>query len=187
MNKRVLTGLVVVFSLLAAFLAAEPWIPSVQGAAQGIVCTVKSSTNCPTNPLGVSTLAGATSVVVNVAVQNSPSLAGFEIIVKTNNSIISPTTVSVTGSVVPGASNGILGECINNSGNACTTLDGPGIVHLVVQGSGSTVAPTTGLLFSITYSITVNTPSTGAPIVFQTGCAISSNGNSCVNILTISA
>src|SRR5713101_10169212 len=104
MNKRVSTGLVLIFSLLAVFLAAEPWIPSVQGAAQGIVCTVQSSTNCPANPLGVSTASGATSVVVNVAVQNSPSLAGFEIIVKTNNSIISPSTVSLTGSVVHGPS-----------------------------------------------------------------------------------
>ena len=152
------------------------------GISSGVVCIVQTSTACPPNPLGI-TGTGA-SVVVNVAIQNSASLTGFTIFVKTDNATLGPTSASIVGTVVKSPT--ILGECINGKAihGSCGVLDGPGIVSLNVIGSFTgTTAPTTGLLFTITYSIKA-TPLAGAPVVFQTGCALSSNGNFCVNILT---
>jgi len=149
--------------LLAAFLLVPGATPQAHAFITGTVCIADSSTtNCPSSP---PTFSGSTGSQLTVAVnvQGSDNIGGFDIHVKTDPSVLNPTSFSVAGDVLstyPGSSGVFFFGCINNTpvngGNGCSsTVDGPGIVRVIAAGLGccGTVVPTTGLLFTITYTI----------------------------------
>jgi hypothetical protein len=106
-----------------------------------------------------------TAVSVPVQISGSGSINGFEIQVMTDITLLDPTGVSLSGSVL--ASPQILFECINGIsivGSVCDPQDGPGVVDIAAVQSGLTTAPTSGLLFTINYNIVGSTPNT--PISF---------------------
>ena len=129
----------------------------------------------------------ATTVSVPIQISGSEALNAFDIQVFANSSLLTATGVSLFGSVLSNSPTIVL-ECINGvlvAGTACSTNEGPGVVHLsVVQNSLTCVTTgctTTGVLFTISYSIVGQT--TGTPINFNTGCSANSIGNSdCVTI-----
>jgi hypothetical protein len=149
--------------LLAAFLVLPSATPQAHAFITGTVCIAdSSSTNCASSP---PTFSGSTGSQLTVAinVQGSDNIQGFDIHVKTDPSVLNPTSFSVAGDVLskyPGSFGVAFFGCINNtpinSGNGCSsTVDGPGVVRVIATGLGccGTVVPTTGLLFTVTYAI----------------------------------
>ena len=80
----------------------------------------------------------------------------------------------MTGTVLPGGS--IALECVGGvvvSGAACSSTDSQNTLHLVVTSNSPTSQnPTSGLLFTAKFNVTVKTNVT--PIGFQTGCGVTS-------------
>lgn len=125
-----------------------------------------------------------TTISVPVQITGSDALNGFEISVSSNPSILFPTSIDLTGSVILPI-NPIAAECVNGilvAGTTCSPQDGLGVVHLAVTHNGALLsAPVSGLLFTINYNIVGLT--TGSPVSFTTGCSTSSIGNTdCVTI-----
>jgi len=149
-------------------------VPSIAHAATGQV-----NINGGAQVLG-SPFPSTVSVPINIA--GSDALNGFDVQVFADPTILSATSVSVTGSVL--ASPTIVIECINGilvAGSTCAPQDGNGVVHLGAAHIGSlTVAPTSGLLFTINYNVVGNTA--GTPISFNTGCAGTSVSGDCVTV-----
>ncbi len=161
MTNRVLFSIPLL--LLAAFLMVPTATPSAHAFIKGTVCIADPSTsNCPSSP---PTFTGSTGSQLTVAVnvQGSDNIQGFDIHVKTDPSVLNPTSFSVAGDVLtnyPGSFGVFFFGCINNTpvngGNGCSAaVDGSGIVRVIATGLGccGTVAPTTGLLFTITYNV----------------------------------
>ena len=140
--------------------------------APGTVCIASAFSNsCPATPsMFQGTVGGQLTVSVNV--QNSPALNGFDVQVLTDPSILKPVGDDLRGSVFP---NIIVAQ---NTVNPTT-----GLVRVAeVAGLGFvTTAPTTGHFFNITYNIVGSTP--GTFILFPTGCAGTSNDNTCVTVV----
>lgn len=149
-------------------------VPTIAHAATGQV-----NINGGAQVLG-SPFPSTVSVPINIA--GSDALNGFDVQVFADPTILSATSVSVTGSVI--ASPTIVIECINGilvAGSTCAPQDGNGVVHLGAAHIGSlTVAPTSGLLFTINYNVVGNTA--GTPISFNTGCAGTSVSGDCVTV-----
>jgi hypothetical protein len=125
-----------------------------------------------------------TTLSVPVQISGSDALNGFDIAVSANPSILYPTSIDLTGSIILPI-NPVAIECVNGvlvAGNSCTSQDGIGVVHLAVIHNGQLLsAPVGGLLFTINYNIVGAT--TGSPISFTTGCSTSSIGNTdCVTM-----
>ena len=94
------------------------------------------------------------TVTFNVNASNiSPGqpLAGWEIYVRTNNSILSPVEIQVSSSLRPGFENV---NCVNNVGTGCNTNDAvPGTVHSAFSLTGNpSVVSGNFTLFTITYN-----------------------------------
>lgn len=122
------------------------------------------------------------SVPINVA--SSEPFNSFDIQVISDPTILSPSSVSIAGSVL-GNTPTIALECINGiivTGAVCSTNDAQGVVHLVLSQTTLTAStPTSGLLFTINYNVIADT--TGSTVSFQTGCTSTSIGNSdCVTV-----
>ena len=149
--------------LLTLVLLFPTSTPNAHAFITGTVCIADPSiSNCPSSP---PTFTGSTGSQLTVAVnvQGSDNIQGFDIHVKTDPSVLNPTSFSVAGDVLsnyPGSFGVFFFGCINNTpvngGNGCSSaVDGPGIVRVVATGLGGsgTVVPTTGLLFTITYNV----------------------------------
>jgi hypothetical protein len=167
--KKLSAIFVIPLMLLGAFLA-----PSSVHAATGVV-SVNGGTliNAPSS---------ATTVSVPIQISGSDALNGFDIQVVADPTLLSGASVSLTGSVLNAS---VVLECINGvlvAGTVCSSQDRAGVVHLAAVQSGKlTTAPTTGLLFTIVYSIKGST--TGTPITFNTGCSGTSvTSGDCVTI-----
>jgi hypothetical protein len=167
--------LLIPLMLLGAFL-----VPANVHAATGQISVNGGST--------ITVASSATTVSVPIQVANSAGFNGFQIIVVADPSILSASSIDLTGSVLPSPS--ILAECINGvlvAGTSCGIQAGvAGTVELAAgggspPGSQSTTNPVSGLIFTINYNIVGQTG--GTPISFQTGCSSTSTGNSdCVQI-----
>ena len=156
----------------------------------GEVCIAKDrSQSCPFAP----PLLNSTNALpppphtlrVAIVIDASAAINGFDITILASHHFLSPTGIDLTNSVLLGTP--VIGvECLAGVlkvGTACASTDTIDTVHLSASnalGSGNTVAPTTGLLFTAVYN--VNGTVTSTPIGFQTGCSGTSTSGFCVII-----
>jgi hypothetical protein len=148
-NKKLLAPLMIAISLLA--LTVVPSIATVRASPTGLLYI-----NPPSTP---QQSGGTFSVQVKVA--NMPPFNGWDIAVATGDpktSPISPVSISVAGNLFKANFSSTTDElinCVNGSGMGCVSgEDGPGIIHsaLVIEGPLPMSTPSSGLLFTITYS-----------------------------------
>lgn len=185
MNKLKLLFLIPL--LLFASLLAVPAVPRAQALLTGNVCiSPTSSTSCPSTVASFSGGSG-TQVTVAVNIQGSEGLAGFDVSVKADSSVINGSSIDITGTVVE--SPVLFLACINgvaqpgSLSTTCSPTDGRGVVHVSVINFGGlvTASPTTGRLFSITYKILASAGDVS--IAYQTGCTETSLAGTTVCIL----
>jgi len=175
-----------VLTLSALVAASSAPLVAYGSALVGTVCIApQGSGSCPTGTVFTGSAGGSLTVAVDI--QNSATLNGFDILVKTDNSLLNPYAVGISGiggAILGGGSVTII--CINGtkaSGTAtsCSPQDGPGVVHVAITGT-KIPEPATGLLFTVSYHIIGQT--FGTTIGFQSGCTPSSiaGTTTCVNI-----
>lgn len=102
--------------------------------------------------------AKGTTFTYQVKVANIDPFNGWDISVKTDPAVISPTSLSITGNMLAVNFSSTVKElinCVNNVGTNCTASDGAGIAHSLatVQGPVPMTKPTSGLLLTITYTV----------------------------------
>ena len=163
---------------------------NIQPPKTGVVCIASDgSTSCPsTSPGVISTNSSPPSQVrVAVVVNSSTPLAGFDITLFADHTILKPVGIDLTGSVLIGTPI-ILQECLGGhlvTGRACLPADTIDTTHLSAAsaiGSVLTEFPITGLLFTAIYNLTGTT--SGTIIRFQEGCSNTSiAGGTCVTIM----
>lgn len=191
-NKRTIVFLSLLTLASLIFLAGTPQNNiAARGSFVGTVCIVSSgTTGCPSTPVIIAGPAsGTVTIAINIA--GSDSLGGASISVLSNPAILNPQSISSSGTVVP-PSVITLVNCINGApqgGASCNSYDANGVASLgILSLGGATTPPTTGLVFTITYSIVTTT--TGTPVTFLSnpGCSGQSIGNNdCVLITSGSA
>jgi hypothetical protein len=172
--------LLAVFSLTILPLAALP----VHGQLVGVVCISKTTgafkDSCSPNPESVRGSPGET-LTVAVNVEGSEGFHGFTISVRADARYLNPTSFNLSGTVLESlGSPTVIFSCINGIGTACIVdIDGPGVVSLTVQApqGTSTIAPTSGRLFTITYSVTA-VPSKSVSAIFFPGPCLAPFGTS---------
>jgi hypothetical protein len=109
------------------------------------------------------------TVAVNVVLGTDPFNA-FDIRVKADSSILNPTSVDLTGSVLVVDSATLKAECINGVGSGCVaSLDGPGVVRVSVNDTGVLSMAPSGRLFAVTFHVVGL--ATDSNIGYQTGCS----------------
>ena len=165
-HSRLLTILLLaVASFMIVPLSALP----AHGQVVGVVCISKTTgpykDSCSPNPVSFGgTVGGSLTVAVNI--QGSEGFHGFTISVRTDPNYLNPVSFTISGTVLESlGSPTVIFSCVNGVGTACVVnIDGPGVVTLTVQAppGTSTLTPTTGRLFSITYAI-VAVPSNPFP------------------------
>ena len=117
------------------------------------------------SPAKISPAALGSSINLNVSVASMPTFNAWDILVKTDPTIINATSISLTNSMLAGGSS--LVSCINNVGTSCNPAagDGMGVAHSAVVGFGSR-ASGSGVLFTITYRVVGDViTGSGSPIV----------------------
>ena len=119
------------------------------------------------NPLTTNVLASGATFSVGLKVSNMDPFNGWDIIVKTNNSVITPQSLSISGNILAANYSAFVTELINcinggvgipdgSPGNkGCTSSDGPGIARsaATVFGQISETNSLNGLLFNVTYKV----------------------------------
>jgi len=182
MKKLIALVLIVVASLIAVPASTL----SVRGQSVGLVCIAATgSTSCPN---GIPSFNGAqgSQLTVTVFLQGSDPIGGFDIFVKTINSVLNPASASLSGSLITSPT--FTTECINGvavQGSCSSPANGLGVVEVsTIDSSGNNVcsAPCTGLLFSITYNI-VGTGTTDISYPSDPSCSPSSVSGSDTCIL----
>ena len=163
---------------------------SSSGPLVGEVClALAGATQCPvSSPLFNSTNAlPVHQLQIAVLISGSQGLTGFDIILKTNHSVLSPQSIDLTGTVLQGTPPlPILAECLSGHlvlGSSCSPQDSLDTLELAATsstGAPPTNPPTTGLLFTATYN--VNGTAQSIPIGFQTGCSGTSIANVCITV-----
>ena len=98
------------------------------------------------------------TISYKIRVADFQPFTGWNIMVKTNQSVITPQTISVLGNLFQTNFTTTLIEdsnCVNGTGIGCGPNDGPGIAHSSAAISGLAPTNTTmaGLLFTITYKV----------------------------------
>jgi len=96
-----------------------------------------------------------TTVTYKVKVANTQPFTSWNIMVRTNQTVINPQSVSIAGNLFQANFSATvtgLANCVNGAGTGCTSSDGPGIIHSAATISGATPNATlNGPLFTITY------------------------------------
>jgi len=102
--------------------------------------------------------AGST-VSYRIKVANMQLFTGWDISVSSNQSVLNPASISITGNLFQAnfsATVNVVANCVNGQGTGCLPADGPGIIHsaATVPGQPSLLTNSTlnGLLFTITYT-----------------------------------
>lgn len=134
-----LLGLLMIFVIVLSLSAIHSTIPAHAAS------TPTLSIDPSTQPLAT---AGST-VTYRVNVSNiSPDhpLAGFNIYVRTNNFILTPTAITLGNFLSAGFENA---NCVNGVGTGCAPNDGPGVAHEAFDSFDS--KPGNGTLFTISY------------------------------------
>jgi len=163
-NRKKLSVSIVLFGLVIASLSFLPAMPrSAHAQFTGIVCLTAMTTSCPSSAPTFSGSVG-NQIVVNVVIQGSDSLNGFDISVQADPTVLSPVSISSAGNVFAGQ---------NTFTQINSTNTSTGVARLAEVALGfMTPSPTTGLLFSIRYNIVGST--TGTAIAYPSGCSNSS-------------
>src|SRR5438552_5982328 len=117
--------------------------------------------------------AAGTAVKFNVSVANMPTFAGWNIYVRSTQSILDPTTITL-GTFMPSGFESA--HCIDGLGTSCDANDGPGVAHDGFASFG--FAAGSGTLFTITYNAVAGP---GTKISFPE--ATTENGNGGLNSL----
>src|SRR5438552_680135 len=176
-NKR---SLILIPFILAASLIIIPSIPRAH-AATGLVCIATSgtATSCPASPPTIANLAAGSTLTIGVFIQGSDPMGGFDIYVKTDNTVLNPTA-AVFGPLIAHPSSSI--RCINNVGveGACTlgTANAPGVVEMeTIESTGVNEcfgqASCSGLAFNITYTVQASSGTTPIAYPKAAGCTSS--------------
>ena len=142
---------------------------SATGTPIGVVCFSQTEEPCAgQGPIFTGTVGSIFRLSVFVA--GSEGFGQFEVLVKTDPTVLKPLNADAIGSVLVSPEGVPVGgwQCINGGGANCGPQDGPGVVHFFGFGRYSTTAPTVGILFSIDYTVTGT--ANGSPIAFVTGC-----------------
>src|SRR5437667_375373 len=177
LNKR---SLILIPFILAASLIIIPSIPRAH-AATGLVCIATSgtATSCPASPPTIANLAAGSTLTIGVFIQGSDTMGGFDIYVKTDNTVLNPTA-AVFGPLFAHPSSSI--RCINDVGveGACTlgTANAPGVVEMeTIESTGVNEcfgqASCSGLAFNITYTVQASSGTTPIAYPKAAGCTSS--------------
>jgi len=178
LNNRLI--LILPLILAAALFAISSSVPSAH-AATGLVCITASTTatNCPASPPTIANLAAGSTLTIGVFIQGSDPMGGFDIYVKTDNTVLNPTA-AVFGPLIAHPSSSI--RCINNVGveGACTlgTANAPGVVEMeTIESTGVNEcfgqASCSGLAFNITYTVQASSGTTPIAYPKAAGCTSS--------------
>ena len=168
------------FIILASLIGLPASTHTANGQNIGLICIAPTgSTSCPST---VSTFTGSigSQFTVSVFLQDSDPIGGFEVFVKTINTILSPASIDLSGSLISQPNFTTL--CVNGvavQGSCSNAANGLGVVEVsTIDASGNNVcsSPCTGLLFSITYNI-VGTGTTDVSYPSNSGCASSVSGS----------
>ena len=170
LKMPLLSYLLLVFVLLASYPGLIP--ARAIATFPGVVCVTNlSSATCPSSGASTSVtgeFGGTLTVAVNVVLGTDPFNA-FDIRVQANPSVLNPTSVDLTGSVLVVDSATLKAECINGVGSGCVApLDGPGVVRVSVNDTGVLSMAPSGLLFSVTFHVVGL--ATDSIVGYQTGC-----------------
>ena len=134
-----------------------------RAASPGLVCIAShGSTACPTMPAALTGNKGS-QVSVDVFIQGSDPMNGFDIVVLANHNTLNPINYAM-GNVLTSPT--VLVVCVGGKpvfpsppAPPCSSSL-PDTFELAAAMSGSlTPSPTTGLLFTVVYNITGTTPS----------------------------
>ncbi len=176
-----------IISLSSLALSVHLFAPIVRAQSPGLICLAQQQvSSCPSSAPVIPGSVGS-QLRVTVFIQNSAPLGGFDVTVLANNTILQPSGVDLTGTVMLSPLN-IVSECIagvqkisSGTGYPCTTVDTIELAVYSCTTCGLTNNPTTGLLFTAIYNVVSPTPSTA--IGFQTGCYPSSVGGASTCVL----
>ena len=155
-------------------------VPQVHAQITGEICLAEiGSAKCPaTGPVFNGPVSvPATQLKIAVFINSSAGLNGFDITLLSDHNFLKPADADLTGTILPGSPT-LLSKCIggvNRTVAPCPSYDTADTLQLAAVGglAQSTVAPTTGLLFTATYNIS-QTATAPISIGFQTGCSTSS-------------
>ncbi len=109
------------------------------------------------NPPQQGPFASGTTVTYQVKVANIDPFNGWDISVSTDPTAVNPSSFTITSNLLAANFSQTVLElihCVNGSGSGCTLTDGPGVVHssVVVLGPPPQTGPSSGVLFTITYT-----------------------------------
>ena len=185
MNKR----LVLLISLALTVFLFVPSIPRAH-AVTGLVCLTTAAANaCPASPPAFGPFTIGTNFSIGLFIQNSNAMAGFDIYVKSDPAVLTPTSASLGPLIVNPSLTSICLNGIAQTGS-CTvnTANGNGVVEVTtIESSGGNecggISPCSGMAFFINYTVVASAASTPLSYPAAPGCAassVSSPPNMCV-------
>lgn len=137
----------VVLSCLGLYLFSAGSVPKAHGVGQVFI-----------SPSAIPTSSTGSTVTLQVQVSNVDPFTGWDVEIRTDESILNPTGISIDGNLLTanfGASMFLVADCVNGQGTGCGSEDGLGVVHSAASALGSKSVPpgpTSGLLFTVTYT-----------------------------------
>lgn len=181
MNIKLLTLMLITLTLASASLAAfTPIFPRAHAAGTSLVCladpgfmTTPGANACPATTstfTGPNAPPSGAQLRVDINVNNTMALNGFDITVLADHTKLQPFGVDLSSSVVAGLQ--VSNECIGGiavqgscPSQAANNLD---TIEVGAGSSAFTNNPAFGTLFTAIYTIVGNTTKTS--LSFQTGC-----------------
>lgn len=164
--------LLLVLVLTILFFAVA--VVSSKAQLVGVVCLAPTSaTSCPSPPVTLTGTVGS-QLQASVLVEGSDSFSGFDITLKTNHTVLTPTNADPSGGLLSGGT--VVLECIGRllkAGARCGATDTADTLHLTYVGPPGflTPAPTSGKLFTATFNVS---GTSAVSLGYQTGCSPSS-------------
>ncbi|HZY93311.1 MAG TPA: PKD domain-containing protein [Candidatus Bathyarchaeia archaeon] len=161
-KSRPLASITLLVIFMVISLVVPTQIPSVHGAGNMYV----DPHNQPVQPKDI-------VLTYTVKVSGMDSFNGWKIIVKVDQTVLNPKSVSIANSILTGTTEFV--NCVNAGANVptgqpgnlgCDINDFPGTIHSEVVG-GRTANGASGLLFTMTFTVVGGT---FAPIHISTDC-----------------
>jgi len=160
----------------------------------GLACITSPSTatSCPSGSPVLGPFPTGSNLTVGVFIQGSQAMAGFDIYVAVNNSLLQPLSASLGPLIAHPSFTSICVNGVVRVGFSCTlgTVNGPGVVEVTtIDSTGNNecgnVSPCSGLAFTITYRVVRATSGTGIIYPSSPNCRPSSvNGTSTCLLMT---
>lgn len=164
--------------------------PVHAASSSGTVCLADPTTPPSPDPcsLGSTTVFDAPLTLPNhqirigVYINGSEGFLSFEIVLKTNSTVLKPAGIDTSGSILiqppTNAPPLIAAECLGTvslTGSFCEANSTDTLELAAAKFPPLTPTPSTGLLFTAIFNVTAQA-SSPVPIGFQTGCYVSSVG-----------